>query len=64
MKYVFWRLGSILKKELMTHIVLVSIVSMVRRGSLYFLASESESRGGSVMYLIISLGISGELVIY
>jgi hypothetical protein len=48
----------------MTQIVLDSIVSMVSKGNLYFLLSESDSSGGSVIYLIKSRGISGELVIY
>lgn len=64
MKKVLCVLGSILKKELITHVVLVSTISIVSRGNLYFRLSLSDSPGGYVMYLSISLGISMELVIY
>ena len=56
--------GSIFIKQLTTHVVFVSIIMTVSRGSLYFLESESVYWGGSVMYLMIYLGISKELVIY
>ena len=48
----------------MTHVVFVSTMLTVRRGNLYFLASESVSLGVSVMYLMMELGISNELLIY